>query len=463
MWQKLTTRCSVAGSAATFYEDTETDLLDRVTHRIFELRGTRVQYRPDVLTEADRLNGIEARGFADLYYSASREMGLQGPPHQADLIPPLPPHGWSEFRSISDLFERPLRLKMEKRNGKWSFEGWNAFDNKFDVSTVTGNKSSCAALTSPDPFTETAARGRVAGEKANAAARNDAEKRKKLFTQRDLGNALVCHGSRLFTSLDASFGPTIARAVSVKIVGASENAGVLDDLVRVKPLENLPYSARMDELQAVAAGGRTWAGDGFYFVHLGDVKAECPRELVRPQPGLISGIDLAEGVKAAGSLDAWPAYRGRAQNEKQASLDASALSADEFVAKLTSAVQRRGAELEVPPADYQAVTESIGKAVHVCASMSAADYIASLDNLGIPRFRRDSPYFVCFAGLGPSLVSPGSSIVWEMRIKGIRERWQVEQKKWFGPKLQVEVWMRRKSDYAFDKKFILLTSDIRDN
>jgi hypothetical protein len=115
------------------------------------------------------------------------------------------------------------------------------------------------------------------------------------------------------------------------------------------------------------------------------------------------------------------------------------------------------------PADYPAVIERVSSAVHLSASMPPSTYIGSLDNLGIPRFNRQDKYSVCFDGTNSWLPTPESSFVWRMSIRGLRERWQKEQRNWFGPKLQVEVRLYRKGENAFYKKVILLSGEIKDN
>ena len=114
MWRKLLTTCPGSSSTDAFF--TRPDNGD-----LFEFRGAYMKLVPMELTEADRLNGIQFRGFAVLRTSAYRLLVDQG--------------HWSEWSSgeavvtigpgtpweLDGTDWSSVVVRIERRNNQWSF------------------------------------------------------------------------------------------------------------------------------------------------------------------------------------------------------------------------------------------------------------------------------------------------------------------------------------------------------
>lgn len=162
MWQKITSTCPVEGSAkpVVFFEKVETfqppfQTRFITTVRLLELRNAWTAYRSIDVSEADRLNGVQYRGFTVIGSSAYREFYSK---NSYDT-----PAGWGAFRdgdTRRGFDDDPnnhgvhglASVGMEKRNGKWSFSPHYDHAAGFDPDLIAAKKRSCAALTSADPL-----------------------------------------------------------------------------------------------------------------------------------------------------------------------------------------------------------------------------------------------------------------------------------------------------------------------
>jgi hypothetical protein len=154
MWQKILTKCSISGtlSLATFFVQPSGE-------SVAEYRDAWTKLVPEQLTEADRLNGVQYRGFA-----------IVGAPTYR--YTPGSSRQWSEWRSISSRsqtaymhFRDPLwgsiiwegvLILIEQRNHQWMFSLWDGGEltnsRVFNPDLLAAEKRSCAVLTTANPL-----------------------------------------------------------------------------------------------------------------------------------------------------------------------------------------------------------------------------------------------------------------------------------------------------------------------
>jgi hypothetical protein len=162
MWQKITSTCPVQGSAkpVVFFEKVETmqpSFQTRfiTTVRLLELRNAWTAYRSIDVSEADRLNGVQYRGFTVIGSSVYREFYSRN----SDGTPA----GWGAFKdgdTRRGFDDDPnnhgvhglASVGMEKRNGTWSFSPHYDHAAGFDPDLIAAKKRPCAVLTSANPL-----------------------------------------------------------------------------------------------------------------------------------------------------------------------------------------------------------------------------------------------------------------------------------------------------------------------
>jgi hypothetical protein len=199
--------------------------------------------------------------------------------------------------------------------------------------------------------------------------------------------------------------------------------------------------------------------EDYYFVPTSAVRDSCG--LLNTQ-GLVSGSALADGVRAAGSLDRWPAWHKEAEEKKRRELNAAALTAKEFAEKFADAVHKRGPELG--RSEYESAIQWASNFVRLCSSISPSEYAASMDKDGFPRLRQyqQGKYAACLESTTGWQPKPTAPFVYRIHSSGLRQRWQREQRNWDGPKLHIDVWLYpNDGGNAFDKSNIILSADIK--
>jgi hypothetical protein len=365
-----------------------------------------------------------------------------------------------------------LRVELPLNNGDLPIlsirpqeQGFPAFASRCKTADEEGQRNEQEEKAQADA---TAAKARAEQQKAAAAEfanrQLDATAANDLMVDRDLGNALLCTGTLLYahppTLSSYSSSRKLDGILPVKIVGASVKDGVLWSDLRVKPITDRPVPA----LISFGLGQRA------FFVQTNAIQDHCPDYQPRA-PGFLSNVALADGVRAAGSLDAWSKKLAMNADALKASLEAAAIPAEEFPAALTASLDKRSGEFGVNPPEYETAIKTIADIVTLCSSISPSAYASSKDQYGTPHLVRyqEGKYKSCvetgvWRGVPEAKDAPGFLISFSLE-----NRWQSEKAGWDGPKLHMDVYLKETKPVTppisiaeYQRRYILLSVDIRD-
>jgi hypothetical protein len=174
-WKMITTECAVPGSgaSATFWLSVDHNQgVEALSLRtLLEFRdATIMPTKAEVVSEADKLNGVEWRGTSYLRASAHRIKQFEGPSRVFGQDHPMSNDPWSAWEDGGGIL-----MQMIKDKGKWTIDyrfadsptpRFGLFSSR-EPDADSRDKLSCAKLTAPDPFADfaaaiQAARGEVA-------------------------------------------------------------------------------------------------------------------------------------------------------------------------------------------------------------------------------------------------------------------------------------------------------------
>ena len=267
----------------------------------------------------------------------------------------------------------------------------------------------------------------------------------------------------LYTRSPSSFPSTAGResdaTILVKVVGANEDGGVLWNELIVKPVKDSRWTPP-------SLSGRT---SGTYFVPISAIQDSCPD--YRPRnPGLVSNITLAHGLRAAGSLDRWAQELAESAEPVRNRPEAAAVAPKEFADMLSETLKKRGPEFGVNPAQYGDAMKMVVDIVRVCSSIPAPEFAASMDQNGIPQLLRykDGKYSACIPNRGWRSAPEGKQVPGFLISFDLLKRWNRGTKAWDGLKFRIEVYLKETrqiipiSIQEYQRRYILLSADIKD-
>src|SRR5581483_5899161 len=328
---------------------------------------------------------------------------------------------------------------MEK-NGRLIYAWPNAvlsgsWGNQFDPDTFAASRKSCDLLQSANPFSAEDEANQRAAAIAKQKAIEAAELRHDLQIDRDLGRTLLCSDSKIYESPEGYGETRLAQPVEVDIDGASLKNGELIDWLRITPLE------------PTRAGLRSQS----YYAHLTDIRESCASPDSPPEPSApicLSAAALRNGIRAAGSLDAWPAYHAKdVAHQMEAriqAMDAAAITADQFPGRFMEAWNKRSRELGVDASQYQPAVAALNDLVRLCSSISASEYAAAIAQYRWADFNRyaGGKYKSCvhnklYTAIPDTPGGPGFLLYFNLAA-----RWQKEQQDWNGPKFNIQVLLK---------------------
>jgi hypothetical protein len=459
LWKTILTTCTTQGETHRFYvkpgPDGEIEEFARSWTRVFIY----------TVTDADRRNGIELKGEAALGGSSSRTYSRRDTKWQeweagSEEEPPANISTVDQWRGWVDGHHGSfgLLVKLERRNGVWSFNV--EYSNTFTLDTLPKAtvKHSCAELTSTHPFAADDERSRKLEEEKRAAeAREEAAKvtriqglnslERELNKNRDFGASLLCENTQLRNSLLFDDTLLLPRALKVRIVGATEKDGALGEWVRVK-LPDVRFAGFED----------------YYFVAVSSLQDRC-RTLIAENPNEVaSGRALAEGVRSAGGLDAYTVERARRIAAAGKVREEEAVSPEDLPRLLQEALRTKAGP-GLSPSTYEEAIQRATEIARLCSSISASDFAASIDQYGMPRLNHlQSGKFKECDGWFP--VPEGRSVAGYLLVfPDLRQHWLSKEKQWDGPKLHVRIYralVRGEDGLPFDKSRLLFSADIRD-
>jgi hypothetical protein len=484
LWETILTTCPVKGSMPATYSYFYAGLSNR-DRTLYEYREPHPRIEPDQLSTADKLNGVQWRGTAlwtaAAYRSWTRRDGR-----------------WSEWKGMDGdgidpraILKSPaggatpggsLIVFLEKKRSQWSVSiassGLVGINREpFDSNAFWSARMSCDSSASSNPLAaeddrikRETDRARTEKQVRDSGVAAEQMKRQKTApatadfeVDRDLGDALLCKGTLLYTRspnlFPAAAGTKSKETILVKVIGANENGGVLWNELRVRPVN--------DSRWPLPSGAGIPAGP--YFVPMSAIQDSCPDYQPR-NPGLFSNITLAHGLRAAGSLDRWAQKLVETAEPAKKKLGATAVTPTQFAGLLSETLKKQSPEFGVDPSQYGDAIKTVARIVQLCSSIPATEFAASMDQHGIPQLLRyrEGKYKACVAtGVWrpepEGNQAPGFLISFDLLT-----HWQSGTKDWDGPKLRIEVYLNdtRKmipiSIQEYQRRYILLSADIID-
>lgn len=162
MWGKVLTKCPVSGSPAsttTFFSYPREEG-NPTWASLIEVREAWTKLLPEELSAADRLNGIQFRGFAILGGSAERYIttGKTRWSEWADISRHVAPKAAKAFRRETLVDWPGVFITIEQRNHQWSFSVLGHSDDvlqdsqSFNPDSMAAKTRSCAILTTVNPL-----------------------------------------------------------------------------------------------------------------------------------------------------------------------------------------------------------------------------------------------------------------------------------------------------------------------
>ncbi len=464
LWKTILTQCPVVGASPLQYSYFYAGLPNE-DRTLYEYREPNPRIQPNQLSTADKLNGVQWRGTAIWTAGAYRSWTARD-------------GRWSEWKDLQSgsldvtavltspggrrILQGSLIAFLEKKRSQWSVSIASSGPagikrEPFDSTAFWSARTPCDAATSANPFAAEADRIRREDHPSRT------EKREQGFVDRDLGDTLLCKGTMLYTRSPTSFpsttGKESAATILVQVVGANEDGGVLWNELRVKPVKDSRWATP-------PLSGLT---SGTYFVPMSAIRDSCPD--YRPRnPGLVSNITLAHGLRAAGSLDRWAQELAERAEPVRNRPEEAAVAPKDFADMLSEAVKKRGPEFGVDPAQYGDAMKVIVDIVRVCSSISAPEFAASMDQNGIPQLLRykDGKYSACIPNGVWRSAPDGNQVPGFLISLDLLKRWNPGTKEWDGPKFRIEVYLKEThqsipiSIQEYQRRYILLSADIKD-
>jgi hypothetical protein len=483
LWETILSTCPAKGSMSGTYSYFYSGLSNR-DRTLYEYREPHPRIIADQLSTADKLNGVQWRGTA-LWTAAAYRSWTR------------PDGRWSEWKGMDgDDVDSKAILKssagretpggrliffLEKKRGQWSVSiassGHVGINREpFDSNAFWSARMSCDSSAAANPLA--AEDDRIKRETDRARTENQVRdsslaagqlKRQKTApatadfeVDRDLGDALLCKGTVLYTRSPGLYPATGRKSeenILVKVVGANEDGGVLWNELRVRPVNDSRWP--LPSPVGIPAGS--------YFVPMSAIQDSCPDYQPR-NPGLFSNITLAHGLRAAGSLDRWVQKRAESAEPPRKKLGPMAVTATQFAGLLSETLKKRSPEFGVDPSQYGEAIKTVDGIVQLCSSIPATEFAAAMDQNGIPQLLRyrEGKYKACVAP-GVWRPEPESNQVPGFLISfDLSTHWQAGTKDWDGPKLRIEVYLNdtRKtipiSIQEYQRRYILLSADIKD-
>jgi hypothetical protein len=160
MWQKVLVKCPIQGSTSptTFFSYPKGKQDPPKWAHFKEIREAWTKLLPEELSAADRLNGVQFRGFALLGGSATRSFPqpFKSPEQweQWEDISKDKPNTATFYRKATEIEWLGVFISIEQRDQHWSFrvhEG-GFVHRSFDPDSMAADKRSCAVLTTANPL-----------------------------------------------------------------------------------------------------------------------------------------------------------------------------------------------------------------------------------------------------------------------------------------------------------------------
>jgi hypothetical protein len=145
------------------------------------------------------------------------------------------------------------------------------------------------------------------------------------------------------------------------------------------------------------------------------------------------------------------------------------LTADEFGVRLGEAVKSRASKLAVDPSKYATAARTVSDIVHLCSSMSEADFAGSMDKYEIPRLvrYREGKFKVCNS-TGVYVAIPEGKEPGFLIHHDLEEHWDSLQKRWYAPKFHIDVFLKPiegdkwESVDELEARYVAISADITD-